>query len=118
MRPPHPEKKTPVCVPQDARVHYPIHKKPAHQPSNQRNRADHHERGPPPPKQQERQRYRLTADASGLNSVPRLPLTPTRPGSTPPTQELMAVLRSTRHAGRSFIDDSTSETPPTWPHER
>ena len=93
-----PEKKPPACVPQDARVHYPIHKKPAHQPSNQRNRAGHHEGDPPPPKQQGLQRYCLTADASGLNSVPGLPLTPTRPGSTP-TPEGAAPKRRPRKAG-------------------
>ena len=107
------------ATPQDARVHYPIHKQPTHQP-----RPPH----PPVPGSLRRRQeaIRPAADASGLNSVPtpnwtnqraNSPLTTGRPGSTPHhTQDKLehstTVLRPTRDAGRSFIDDSTSETPP------
>jgi hypothetical protein len=92
---------------EDARVHYPVHKMPAHQPG-------HTPRGAPARRRLGFSALRLIPQSSTVCQG-RLRAPPT-PGSTPgphPHQRrehrARAVLRSRRPQRRSFIDDSTSE---------
>jgi hypothetical protein len=114
---PHPSRarlRMPTCCREDARVHYPVHKKHTHpsQPATQRRTGPERPHQTPPMKSEAQRDTRLTADASGLNSVSTPTPTTTPPGSTPtpptpksepptPKSELVrAVLRRDSHTGQ------------------
>jgi hypothetical protein len=109
----------------DARVHYPLLKHPTHQPppttphqgvaakkGGHRTTSPH----PGPPKLRGNP---SGPDSSGPNSVPNTHPAGHHPGSPPPQPMAgRAVLRTVPTRRGRFIDDSTSETPPSGPDTR
>ena len=96
---------------QDARVHYPVHKQPAHQARATSHPASSRPRRHPP----KRQRSSLTGLIPQTpNSVPTHPPPARPPGSTPadPRRDQHGSTEVTDTRRVWFIDDSTSETPP------
>ena len=100
-------------VASDARVHYPIHKQPAHQAPSPTIRWTWDTR---------RHRADQSPDPSKLNSVPTPPqqTRASRFHTPTPTQRarVRVVLRRPRPQGRSIIDDSTSEHHHTYQNRR